>query len=148
MIELARTTVDDRRFCELASALDAELRSRYGALQDAFDKLNRLSSANVIVAVEADTPIGCGCFREHDATTAEIKRMFVSRPARNRGIASMVLAALETWARDSGYAHAVLETGDRQPEAALLYRRRGYTRIANFGPYVECDTSICLRKAL
>ena len=48
---------------------------------------------------------------------AEIKRMFVSPKARNSGVATSLLAALEASARESGMKRMILETGMAQPEA-------------------------------
>ena len=64
----------------------------------------------------------------------ELKRMYVAPAARGRGVARMLLAALEDAARELGYARARLDTGPRQPHAEALYRSAGYAEIA---PYNE-----------
>lgn len=149
MLTLGRTTTADPAFRALTDELDAELRARYGAIQDSYDPHNRLGElATAIVARDAATPVGCGCFRRHDETTVEIKRMFVVPAWRGRGVAGQLLDALEGWAREAGFAAAVLETGDRQPDAIALYTRHGYTPVPKFGPYVDLPNSLCMRKAL
>jgi GNAT superfamily N-acetyltransferase len=64
--------------------------------------------------------------------TAEIKRMYVRPPWRQRGVAGALLAALEDAARALGYQAARLDTGPRQPHALRLYRRAGYVAVAPF----------------
>ena len=90
-----------------------------------------------LVAYLDDAPMGCGGWRSHGESgeTAELKRMYVTPPARGRGIARAVLAAVERSAREYGRGRLILECGDRQPEAIALYQASGYQRIENFGFY-------------
>jgi GNAT superfamily N-acetyltransferase len=101
-----------------------------------------------VLAVDAGTAIACGSFRPYDATSVEIKRMYVAPPARRRGIASALLRELEAWARERGFTAAVLETGTGQPEAQALYERSGYKHVDQFPPYVGLPLSVCMRKTL
>jgi len=64
----------------------------------------------------------------------EIKRMYVDAGFRQLGVAKNILEALEFWRRNLGYKNAVLETGLKQPESILLYKRSGYTEIPNYEP--------------
>jgi putative acetyltransferase len=79
---------------------------------------------------------------------AELKRMFVAPEARGAGVATALLAAVETTARELGVARLVLETGPLQPEAIALYEKHGYASIPNFGPYINDPLSICFAKDL
>lgn len=100
------------------------------------------------VAYDGDTAIGCGGLRERDATEAEVKRMFVLPDHRGAGVSIAILARLEQFGRDRGYARLVLETGDQQPDAVRFYEREGFTRIPNFGYYVDSLHSFCFEKPL
>lgn len=90
-----------------------------------------------MIAVDGEVTVAGGGFRRHDATTCEVKRMWTHPARRRRGLASLVLSALEEAAAEAGYARLILETGPLQPEAAAMYERRGYHRIPPFGPYDE-----------
>lgn len=79
---------------------------------------------------------------------AELKRMFVIREARGRGLARRILAELEESARAAGRTRMVLETGDRQPEAIALYASSGYTPVTKFGLYRFYESSRCMGKIL
>jgi GNAT superfamily N-acetyltransferase len=70
---------------------------------------------------------------------AEIKRMYVVPSARGRGLARVLLAALEDAARNLGYARVRLDTGPKQPHAEALYRSAGYAEIADYNgnPYAS-----------
>lgn len=103
-------------------------------------------------------PVGCGALRwlrdpalvrELGPKVGEIKRMFVARQARGKGIGLALLGRLELEARKLGITRLVLETGTRQIEALALYRRFGFTTIPAYGEYlVSVDTSVCMEKML
>jgi putative acetyltransferase len=92
--------------------------------------------------------VGCGAIRLLDATTAEVKRMFVEPDQRGSGVGRAVLAALEAAAGQLGVRRLVLETGIYQEAANALYRRAGFTQIDCWGEYATSPTSICLEKDL
>jgi GNAT superfamily N-acetyltransferase len=97
----------------------------------------------------------CGGWRAHGpdvgtgaSADAEIKRMYVTPAARNRGLARRMLAELERTARAAGYHRVILETGSKQPEAVGLYRSSGYTEIPAYGYYAGSPHSMHLAKLL
>ncbi|WP_435241890.1 GNAT family N-acetyltransferase [Streptomyces cucumeris] len=101
------------------------------------------------------TPLASGGWRGRDSGEegyadgdAEVKRMFVVRAARGRGLARLVLAALEDSARAAGRRRMIMETGTRQPEAIGLYTSSGYTPVPKFGVYRFDEGSRCFGKAL
>ncbi|MET9481595.1 GNAT family N-acetyltransferase [Streptomyces sp. NPDC006638] len=79
---------------------------------------------------------------------AEIKRMYVTPEVRGRGLARLILAALEDDARAAGRTRMVLETGTKQPEALALYASSGYEPCAKFGHYRFHELSLCYAKPL
>ncbi|WP_206313687.1 GNAT family N-acetyltransferase [Streptomyces coryli] len=91
---------------------------------------------------EDEVPVATGGWRAKSATPeglrdgdAEMKRMFVVREARGRGLARAMIAALEDSARAAGRLRMVLETGGEQPEAIALYQSSGYAPTDRFGLY-------------
>ena len=111
-----------------------------------------------VVARWEGRPIGCGalrCIRDPELTrelgphVGELKRMYVARDLRGKGIGKALLARLEAEALKLGLDRLVLETGKRSPEALALYRRAGFTSIPAYGEYVaSATTSVCLSKSL
>ncbi|MBI0295204.1 GNAT family N-acetyltransferase [Streptomyces sp. PRKS01-29] len=101
------------------------------------------------------TPVASGGWRSQERSEegyedgdAEIKRMFVVRAARGRGLARRILAALEDSAREAGRVRMVLETGTEQPEAIALYTSSGYAPVTKFGLYRFEESSRCYAKPL
>lgn len=149
MLTLLRTDITNLDFQHLVKLLDADLAMRDGEDHAFYAPFN--TSVNlqaVIVAYENNQPVGCGAFKAFGESQVEIKRMFVLADFRGRGVALHILQELETWAKESGYTTAVLETGKKQPEAIRLYQKAGYQIIANFGPYVNVENSVCMEKHL
>ena len=149
MLRLARTTSENLDFRALVQLLDQDLAERDGAEHGFYAQYNTIAQLDhVVVAYLGSEPVGCGAFKPFDANAVEVKRMFVQPAHRQRGVARAVLAELETWAAELGYANCVLETGKRQPEAIALYQRSGYAFTPNYGQYIGIDNSVCLRKTL
>ena len=94
-----------------------------------------------LVAYLDGEPVGCGGWRPHQDGRVELKRMYVRRATRGRGLSRLILAELERTAWTAGHRTVVLETGTRQPEAIGLYQSSGYTPTEPFGVYAaEADS--------
>lgn len=135
----------------LIRELDADLLGRYPKEQSVYDKHNDLSDECVaVVAWLNGEAVGCGVYRPvpDNEAAVELKRMFVQRRARGRGIGKRLILELEGIARQRGFTLALLQTGVRQPEAIGLYSRQGYVRIPNYAPYEDDPMSVCMEKSL
>ena len=88
-----------------------------------------------LVGLLAGAPVAMGGWRRIAEDAAEIKRMYVVRPARRRGLSRRLLAELERTAAAAGLARLVLNTGPEQPAAIALYESTGYRPVAGFGHY-------------
>ena len=102
----------------------------------------------VVVAREADAAIAMGALVDHGDSTAELKRMFTVPIARGRGVAGLVLDALEQAARARGISQVQLETGPLQPAAIAFYTGRGYEPAEAFGDYLDATNSLFFAKSL
>ena len=97
-----------------------------------------------------DTAIAGGGLRsivtDDGVNTAEIKRMYVLPQYRGRGLARMLLGALEAEAKRLGFQRVRLDTGPKQSDAQHVYETSGYTQIANYNG--NPDASYWAEKAL
>ncbi|MEU5736098.1 MULTISPECIES: GNAT family N-acetyltransferase [Streptomyces] len=93
-------------------------------------------------------PAGCGGWRSLDASTAEVKRMYVHPDTRGQSLGRELLLRLETDARLRGYTHMQLETGVANVAALALYRQSGYLPITPYRPGRDPQINRALRKAL
>lgn len=149
MNKIIRTDSSNPTFISLVQLLDAELAERDGAEHSFYHQYNGIQLLqHVVVLFHEDIPIGCGAFKQIEADTIEVKRMYIIPDHRSKGLATMVLTALEEWAKEEGFITAVLETGKRQPEAIALYQKNGYVNIPNYGQYIGIENSVCFEKRL
>lgn len=146
---MVRTTSDNKDFGDLVIQLDAYLRILDGedhAFYAQFNKSNLLK--NALVCYENEVAVGIGAYKEYDAETVEIKRMYTLPEYRGKGIAKAIVTELELWAKEEGYQLAILETGYLQKDAIGLYQKLGYEITDNFGQYIGVENSVCMKKSL
>lgn len=149
MIKLVRTNSENEDFIELVKHLDAVLANADGdehAFYNQFNKIDQIK--HVVVLYDDKLPLGCGAFKEYDAQSVEIKRMYTLNESRGKGVATKILHELEIWATELGYRRCILETGKKQVEAIKLYKKNGYTLISNYGQYIGVENSLCFDKKL
>ncbi|HEX4348095.1 MAG TPA: GNAT family N-acetyltransferase [Vicinamibacterales bacterium] len=148
-IVIRRVPATDADAAALMRALDADLQGRYpeAHLIAGLDAADAASERLIVlVAYEDVRPMACGAVRELDATTGEVKRMFVVPERRGHGLGRAILDALESHARAEGYSTLKIETGTKQGEAIALYRSFGYRDIPPFGKYAGNAYSMCFEK--
>ena len=137
----------------LITALNAELSGAYpepGATHFGLDPADIAPERGAFLVAYLDgEAVGCGAMRLLDATTGELKRMYVTPAFRGNGVGRRLVEELEAEARRIGAERLVLETGARQAAALLLYERCGFTSIPLYGEYLRSpESSICLGKTL
>ena len=101
-----------------------------------------------LVAEVAGVPAACGAWRVHGDGIVEIKRVYVEPGFRRRGLAQLIMGALEESAAQAGYRAVLLNTGLRQPEALELYARLGYRDVPGYGIYAKSPDARFLGKDL
>ncbi|WP_081974261.1 GNAT family N-acetyltransferase [Sphingomonas taxi] len=117
----------DRRYGDLpdhAGAAEQEVYHRYPA--EAFEPPH---GAFLLLLRDGEPIAGGGFMRHADPLTAELKRIWTADRHRRQGLAIRIVAALEAEATRLGYTRVFLTTGFRQPEAAALYHRLGYSPL-------------------
>ena len=147
-MKLLKTNSNHPDFQKLTQLFDDYLVEIDGDEKDFFAQYNQIYIDNVIVCYEDEIAVGCGAFKEYEPTVAEIKRMFVLPEKRGKGIASTVLNALEIWAKENGFQHAILETSNQLTNAISLYQKSDYEVIPNYGQYIDVESSVCMKKIL
>jgi len=85
-----------------------------------------------LAALDDGKIIGSGAIRKWDATTAELKRMWLLEEYHGRGIGYQLITRLFVFARTHGYKHIILQTGSEQSRAVRFYERIGFYRIPTY----------------
>ncbi|MBR21278.1 MAG: GNAT family N-acetyltransferase [Leifsonia sp.] len=150
----ATVRLEDPRQPEVEAMLRAGetfARSLYSAEECFLLPVEQLVAPGMTVLVARDdsgAALGMVALVEQEAGTGELKRLFVDDAARGRGVADLLLDALERAARERSIRTLRLETGTRSDAALRFYARRGYERIPAFGPYVGSSSSVCMARTL
>lgn len=149
--EIRQESYDGPSAVQLIAEVQAEYVERYGGPDDTPVDPAEFAPPNglFLIGYLDGIAVATGGLRrhEHDAQM-EIKRMYVARPARGKGLSRVMLAVLEDRARGLGMTRVVLETGLRQPEAIRLYETSGYSPIDGFGHYKDAPLSRSFAKDL
>ena len=151
-VSIQRASLHSSDVQALISALNAELSERYPEEGAVFSRLDTgevsPGKGAILIAVVDSEAVGCGAIRRVDESDAEIKRMYVVPGFRGTGVGRALLNGLEVEAHLLGVSRLVLETGERLPEALVLYERAGFAVIPQFGEYLGAPLSLCVGKLL
>ena len=136
-------------FLSLSQQADDDYYAIYGDIVLAYRQHNKPETLLcVALAYCGGDASGCGAIRRFDDTTAELKRMFVPKPYRRRGIGERIACALEAQAAAHGFSRIVLETGADMSAAQALYKKLGYRFTDNYGPYAGDALCVCMEKQI
>jgi putative acetyltransferase len=83
--------------------------------------------------------IGCAGLFGVSATEAELRKMYLLRVARGRGLGRRLLNQLIADARRLGYRRVTLETASVLAEAIALYRSAGFSPVPRERLSSRCD---------
>mgnify|MGYP002725668215 CR=1 FL=1 len=133
----------------LIDELDEYQASLYPAESNHLDSLEVLCNENVTMfgVKEQNQIIAIGAVKMFD-NYGEIKRVYVPKRHRNKGLAETIMAVLENSLLKQSVKVAKLETGIYQHEAIGLYRKLGYQDCKAFGSYQPDPLSLFMTKKL
>ena len=110
-------------FIELCHDLDSFLNELVGgeANRAEYIPYNQLDDIHdVIIVYDDDIPVGSASFKKYDGESAEVKRVFIKREYRGKGISNKLMELLENVAREQGYRYLILESGEPLVAAMAL----------------------------
>lgn len=146
---IKRTNSNDPDFQLLISRLDHELWNELNEDQATYDQYNKVPDLSTVILIyENERPVACGCFKDYNDNTVEIKRMYVEKDYRGKGVSKLVLTELEKWAIETGFQYTILETSVHFNVARNLYEQAGYSVMENYDQYKGLEESVCMKKEL
>ena len=146
-MESVITNEKDERFIELTKELDNEYFQLYGDEVLKYQEYNDLKDHHIVIlALNWGKPIACASFKLFDKDTIEIKRVYVKRRYRRKGIAYKLIKQLEKLAMEENFKYSVIETGSENFAAINLYKKLDYEVIDSFGQFEGDDMCICMKK--
>ncbi|KMK67317.1 GNAT family N-acetyltransferase [Puniceibacterium sp. IMCC21224] len=106
----------------------------YASLLTRIDEEHAPPDGALLLASSGTQFLGCGMYRRFDATSCEIKRVYVDDAARGMGLGRALMQALLDQARVAGYTTARLDTMKSLLGARALYNTLGFRET---GPYYD-----------
>lgn len=97
---------------------------------------------SVWIAYEQDLPIGCVAYRKKSPDVGEVKRLFIKKEYRGRGISKQLFSVLKNHARSQGCRKLYLDTRITLEPAVSLYKSLGFDIIFQQGLYVQMEMTI------
>ena len=149
-IRLRAVAYDDEVAQFLVERVQQEYVVRYGGRDGAaVEPADFVPPRGTFLVAEVDgVPAACGAWREHADGVVEVKRVYVEPGFRRRGLAQLIMGALEESAARAGHRAVLLNTGLRQPEALALYAQLGYQDVPGYGIYTHAPDARFLGKEL
>jgi GNAT superfamily N-acetyltransferase len=108
-------------------------------------------AGRLLLAKQDGQPAGCVCLKGHDATTSELKRLYVRPIFRGQKIGQQLVKLLIEEARQARYQRIVLDSHNSMTKAHAIYQEVGFrlTSAPDDFPedlkpivvFMECDLS-------
>ena len=141
------TDEKDERFIELTRELDNEYFQLHGDVVLKYQEYNDLKDSHIVIlALNWGKPIACASFRLFDKDTIEVRRVYVKKRYRRKGIAYKLVKQLEKLAMEENFKYSIIETGRENVAAINLYKKLDYEIIDSFGIFEGDDLCICMKK--
>ncbi|MDF7651812.1 GNAT family N-acetyltransferase [Pantoea sp. Al-1710] len=137
---------ESHRLIELLSAELATITGDNGKSNFAVETMSDEKAVWALAKNSQGRVVGCGAIRPLTQNIAELKRMYSDRS--ESGVGSALLTFLEKSAKEMGYTELRLETRHINHRAVNFYNKKGYIRIANYGPYIGRTEAVCFSKTL
>lgn len=97
---------------------------------------------NVWIAYEQDQPIGCIAYRKKNPDSGEVKRLFIRKDHRGKGISKQLFNVLKDHARAQGCRKLYLDTRITLEPAVSLYKSLGFEITFRQGLYIQMESII------
>lgn len=118
--------------------IQAMAKKHHISLEQEFDE-HDAPETKYILLLDQDFPVATCRFYALDETSVMIGRVVVLPEYRHRGLGSQVILAAEKWAKELGFAKAVLESREGKTG---FYERLGY--VADYDWIIAGDTFTCI----
>ena len=86
--------------------------------------------------------IGCIAYRKKDDRVGEVKRLFIKKEYRGKGIAKGLLKTVEKYAKEQGCDTLFLDTRITLEPAVSIYRSFDFDIVFQQGLYIQMEKKI------
>ncbi len=94
-------------------------------------------TGSLLLATLNNQPAGCIALKGHNATTGELKRLYVRSTFRGRKIGRQLVDAVIEKARDMGYQRLILDSHISMKSAHAIYEAAGFRKVETPSDFPE-----------
>ena len=94
-------------------------------------------TGSLLLATLNNQPAGCIALKGHDATTGELKRLYIRPTFRGRKIGVQLVDAVIEKARDMGYQRLILDSHISMKSAHAIYESAGFRKVETPSDFPE-----------
>ena len=142
-MEIVSVNASDAAVLALFSEPDDFMQEFLGEDRNCYTRYSPAENIEKVwVAYEENTPIGCAAYRRKSDVMGEVKRLFVKKEYRGRGISKALLSEVKCHAKTEGCSKLFLDTRITLEPAVSLYRSFGFEITFQQGLYIQMETVI------
>lgn len=97
---------------------------------------------NIWVIYSDGSPVGCIAYRKKDDGVGEVKRLYIVKEYRGKGISKELLKTVECYAKEQGCYTLFLDTRITLEPAVSIYRSFGFNIVFQQGLYIQMEKNI------
>ena len=97
-----------------------------------------------ILLCHQDGPVGCVGLRSWGDGSGELKRMFIQKEHRGRGLGAKLLNSALELARSKGFTRLLLDTKKHLKAANHLFQKQGFVDTMNYNLNPRASRFMCL----
>ena len=97
---------------------------------------------NIWVIYSDGSPVGCIAYRKKGDGVGEVKRLYIVKEYRGKGISKELLKTVERYAKEQGCNTLFLDTRITLEPAVSIYRSFGFNIVFQQGLYIQMEKNI------
>lgn len=144
-MNISSMRVTDESVLKLFSEHDDFMIDFLGEDKVYYTRYNESENLEKVWVVFSDNlPIGCIAYRKKEEGTGEVKRLYIKKEYRGKGISKELLKTLECYAKEQGCHTLFLDTRVTLEPAVSLYRSHGFSIVYQQGLYIQMEKELQL----
>ena len=142
-MKIVSTNVTDKNILQLFSEHDDHMIEFLGNDSGCYTRYSEKENiGRVWVVMDDNCPIGCIAYKEKTEGVGEVKRLFIKKHYRGKGISKKLLKTVEYYAKEQGCHKLFLVTRITLEPAVSIYRAVGFNIVFQKGLYIQMEKKL------
>lgn len=143
IMEITSKKTTDANLLQIFSEHDDYMIAFLGEDKGYYTRYTEKENIEMAWVVYADNlPIGCVAYRQKADGVGEVKRLFIRKEYRGKGISKELLKTVENHAKEQGCHMLFLDTRITLEPAVSIYRAFGFDIVFQQGLYIQMEKKL------